>query len=113
MIDKRRVQLEGEELAANFLAERDYQILERNWRTKFGELDAVAMLGSTLVFVEVKTRTSSALAAPELAVGIRKQVQVRRMAEAYLAICRPEYETCRFDVIAVDEGGVRHIPNAF
>lgn len=113
MIDKRRLQLEGEDLAANFLTDQGYRVVKRNWRTKFGELDAVAMDGSTLVFVEVKTRTTSAFAAPELAVGYRKQVQIRRLAEAYLSICRPEYDTCRFDVVAVDERGVRHIPGAF
>lgn len=107
----------GEELAAGFLEWQGMRIIGRNWRIRMGELDLVAMDGAALVFVEVKTRESEDFADPALSVGYRKQTQLRRLAEAYLAFEHPIFEDCRFDVISIVAGGpqpkITHIPNAF
>ena len=66
-----------------FLSRRSYRILARNWRDRGGELDVVARDGGTLVFVEVKTRTSDTFALPVDSVGYEKQRKLRRLAERY------------------------------
>jgi putative endonuclease len=94
----------GERLAAAHLQRLGYAIVERNHRTRWGEIDLIAHERDTLVFVEVKTRRSGAgTGSPFDAVGARKQGQVRRMAAAWLArvIDRPHAEDLRFDVIGV------------
>jgi len=113
----------GEDRACERLAARGIAILARNSRTRAGELDAVALDRGTLVFVEVKTMRTGARAGPErpvLAVGPRKQLQVRRLARAWLAENRPpRYSAIRFDVVGVtlDPGdtavAIEHIENAF
>jgi putative endonuclease len=98
----------GERLAAAHLQRLGYVIVERNHRTRWGELDLIAHARGTLVFVEVKTRRSSARAgSPFEAVGPRKQAQVRRMAAGWLARVhdRPHADDLRFDVIGVTVDG--------
>ncbi len=113
----------GEEHACELLASSGIAVLERNSRTRAGEIDAVALDRGTLVFVEVKTMRTGSRSGPErpvLAVGPRKQLQIRRLARAWLAErAPPPYSAIRFDVIGVtlDPGGtplaIEHIPNAF
>ena len=100
----------GEDLAAAHLRRLGYTVVDRNHRTRWGEIDIIAHARGTLVFVEVKTRRASARAgSPFDAVDRRKQAQVRRMAAAWLAQVRdrPRAEDLRFDVIGVtvDAGG--------
>ncbi|MGI8427319.1 MAG: YraN family protein [Actinomycetota bacterium] len=111
-----RLKVIGENAAANFLTERGFRLVARNWRTRFGELDLVAMEGRTLVFVEVKARQRADFIDPALGVDYRKQVKLRRLATAFLAQRTPSYEGCRFDVISVVAGQsirVTHIIDAF
>lgn len=112
----------GEEAACRHLERNGLRIIARNCRTRFGELDAIALDRETLVFVEVKTARSGAAAGPALpahAVGRRKQMQVRRLARAWLAEnLPPRYGSIRFDVIGVSLDGSRpvaidHIEGAF
>ena len=94
----------GEDLAAEHLERLGFQVLARNHRTRFGELDLVVFDGTTLVFVEVKTRRASASGrGPWEALHERKCRQVRRMAAAYLleATDRPRSPDLRFDAIGV------------
>ncbi len=110
----------GEDLAAEHLQRLGFQILARNHRTRFGELDLVAYDGDVLVFVEVKTRRSDARD-PWENLHDRKRSQVRRMAIAWLTEGnnRPYSAQLRFDGIAVllDSGGGRarqdHLEAAF
>jgi putative endonuclease len=97
-------------------------IVARNPRTRFGEIDAIALDGETLVFVEVKTIRAGGDLGPELpahAVGRRKQMQVRRLARAWLAEnLPPRHRSIRFDVVGVSligDGGavIEHLPGAF
>jgi putative endonuclease len=97
----REVQTAGEDAAAESLRSSGMRILARNWRCKLGELDIVAADGRTLVFVEVKARTSGGFVDPALAVDYRKQLRLRRVAEAFIALENPRFVTCRFDVVSV------------
>jgi putative endonuclease len=119
-IDTRRVTgSKGEEAAAGFLARSGFEILDKNVRTRAGEIDLVAKEGKTLVFVEVKTRRDLEGEPPQAAVQTRKQNRLAKLALGYLKLKRLRQTPCRFDVVSViynDEGGVkaiRHIPNAF
>lgn len=111
------VKVLGEDAAAEFLVRNGMRVLDRNWRARFGEIDIVAMDGDTLVFVEVKARTREGAIAPFEAVDHKKQSRLRRLAEAYMAYRRPQFSSCRFDVVSVianvPEPKLRHIPDAF
>jgi putative endonuclease len=106
MPDNRRRQLgdAGEQLAADHLARRGFQILDRNYRTRWGELDIVACDERTIVFCEVKTRIATrARRDPLESVHPRKRAQVRRMAGRWLAdrSDHPRVSDLRFDAIGV------------
>jgi len=94
----------GEQLAAEHLVRRGFQIVERNYRTRWGELDIVAFDGRTLAFCEVKTRRASRSGvAPLEAVRSHKRARVRRMAGRWLIERpdRPYAQNLRFDAIGV------------
>jgi putative endonuclease len=112
-----RVGRVGEDLAVQLLTEKGYLIIERNIRVMRGELDIVARDGKTLVFVEVKTGTTTKFGDPAAWVNLRKQKQVGKTALAYLTQNGLESESCRFDVVAVSRKdgkmSARHIEDAF
>ena len=91
----------GEETAANYLADRGYEIIARNLRTEYGELDLIARQGNQLVFVEVKARSSTEFGHPEEAVTSAKQQHLADAAETYLQ-AHPEIQSeWRVDVISI------------
>ena len=98
---RHRLGRRGEHAAAEHLERLGWRVVARNHRTRFGELDLVALDGRTLVFVEVKTRRGRGQ--PWDALGPQKQAQVRRMARAFLAEVedRPRTSAIRFDAIGV------------
>ena len=107
---------EGEDRAAKFLIEQGYRILERNYRTKSGEIDLIALHKDEVVFVEVKTRTSDVFGAPELAVNPRKQRSMIKAALGYIKYKKLHQVPCRFDVVTVSAAAgqkVELIRNAF
>jgi len=108
---------EGEELAVSFLAEKGFEIVERNYRFGKGELDIIAREKDFLVFVEVKSRESLEYGLPEEAITKRKMAQIRKIAEAYLAEKSITDENIRFDVVAIlflnKEVTITHYENAF
>ena len=107
---------EGEDLAARFLIKQGYRILERNYSTRTGEIDLIALHDGSVVFVEVKTRSSDAFGAPELAVTPRKQQRMVKAALAYIKYKKLHQVPCRFDVVAITtaaEQEVELIRNAF
>ncbi len=122
-IARQRTGQMAEDLVARRLAAAGWFIVERNARTRYGELDIVARAGSTLVFVEVKAGRAGAAFGPErpiLAIDARKQRRVRKLATAWMAERDlPRYDEIRFDAIGVtfDRAGravdVEHIPAAF
>ncbi len=91
----------GEATAQAFLRRRGVKILATNFRCAAGEIDLIGRDGDTIVFVEVKTRLSLAFGPPEMAVHIRKQRQIVRAAQWYLAERRMQDVSCRFDVLGV------------
>ena len=93
----------GEDYACDVLEALDYEVLARNFRSRFGEVDIIARDGNTIVLVEVKTRVSHARdedVAPELSVGNRKRGKYQKLALIYLAK-EPRFDSVRFDVAAV------------
>src|SRR6516164_1246382 len=88
--------------AERALAARSYRIIERNFRTREGEVDLIARDGDVLCFVEVKGRASRAFGSPAEAVTLEKQRRITRAAAAYLLRFRGEPPTCRFDVVGID-----------
>lgn len=112
----------GERLAAEHLRRLGYEIVERNYRTRWGELDIVARVGATLAFCEVKTRRAGGRAGgPFDAVGPGKQARVRKMAGTWLIERRdrPYADVIRFDAIGVTVDGsgrlvsLEHLEGAF
>ena len=110
----------GEQLAADHFTDRGARVLARNWRCREGELDLVALEpDGTLVFCEVKTRSSTAFGEPAEAVGPRKARRLRVLACRWLAQHRPQgARELRFDVVAVlrrpgAEPELTHLRGAF
>ncbi len=91
----------GEEIACRELRRRGYEILDRRYRTRLGELDIVARDGHTIVFVEVKARRTLLYGAAREAITARKREKLTRMAAAYLGRKRLGACACRFDVVSV------------
>ncbi|MGE5789459.1 MAG: YraN family protein [Syntrophaceae bacterium] len=91
----------GEESAAGFLRVQGYRILERNYRCPLGEVDIIARDGNTVVFVEVKTRTSERFGTPQAAIGPQKQKRMTAIALYYLKGQGWLGKPARFDVAAV------------
>lgn len=108
--DKQTLGQLGEKLALKYLEKEGYEILDRNFRTRAGELDIVAKDGGILVFVEVKTRSSRAFGLPQEAVDFRKQNKIIRMALEYMREKRV-YGTWRVDVVAVEMDQSRKLKN--
>lgn len=110
----------GENAAADFLEQKGWRIVERNWRAGRGEIDLIAWAGERLlVFVEVKTRTgeSAGFGGPEQAIDAKKQDMLQRAAGAYMESIEYDWEI-RFDTVAVvlRQGKVleiRHVEDAF
>ncbi len=115
---RQRLGQSGEEAVAGYLEKNGYTILIKNYRCKIGEIDIIARDGVDLVFIEVKTRSSLAYGSPAAAVTPRKQRQITRAAQWYLAEQQLFDCPARFDVISVLRGEtnlqqIEHINNAF
>lgn len=113
-MDKSRVALGrwGEELVARRYQTAGYEVLDRNWKIKGGELDLVLARRNEIVFCEVKTRSSDRFGSAAEAVGPRKQQVLRRTASSWLAQ-HDRKGRLRFDVASVFEGRVAIITGAF
>lgn len=123
-VQRQRIGRAAEDLVAARLAERGWELVERNARTRYGELDLVALDGETLVFVEVKAGRAGSAFGPErpvLGVDRRKQLRVRKLATAWMSERRRvrSYAAIRFDAVGVtfDRTGravdVEHLEGAF
>ena len=107
----------GEQRATEYLIEKGYSIIKRNFRFERGEIDIIARINNTLVFVEVKTAQSQRMGRPESWVTPAKQQQIGKVAEKFLYDYNDDTIECRFDVIGLihknGEFAINHIPNAF
>ena len=94
----------AEDAGVNWLEDRGWQIVTRNHRSRWGELDLIAIDDDTLCFVEIKARASARFGPPEVAVTPEKQRRIARCASAYLT-WNPWQGPCRFDVLAMIADG--------
>ncbi|MCU0614541.1 MAG: YraN family protein [Desulfobacterales bacterium] len=108
--------MDSESIAVNYLKEHGYQIIKRNYRTKFGEIDIIAKDGDTIVFAEVKARKTRVYN-PKEAVTKSKKRKISMVALYYLKTTRQTNVRARFDVVAIDSGNgsrsVEILKNAF
>lgn len=116
--NKRDIGKEGEDIAAKYLKEKDFEIIARNYHYSHGEIDIIANDTNQLVFVEVKTRLNLEYGEPEYAINPKKIKQIKKMAELYLFDKEIEESDCRFDVVAIILGDssnptITHYENAF
>ncbi len=105
----------GEDRAAAFLEEGGWRIVERNYRTRSGEIDIIAVKGATLAFIEVKSWGACSFSDLGESIGPRKMGRIRETSKIFLSRHR-QYECAdiRFDVVYVPEGGaVIHLESAF
>lgn len=107
----------GEELAVKFLRQKGYLIVERNFKTKFGEIDIIAKDNNTIVFVEVKTRTNDYFGYPFEAVDERKRVKLKNLALIFMKKYNKEFPI-RFDIVSIlfmsnGDKKIEHIEDAF
>ncbi len=100
--DNRRILGEwGESVAANYLQNRGYKILERNWRCARGEIDLIVNAGDVLAFVEVKTRKSRAMGTPEEGLTAKKSLKLIELAQTYMLEKNIDVDW-RIDMVAVE-----------
>ena len=112
-MNRRETGTQYEERAAEYLIAQNYQILERNYRIRSGEIDLIARDGADLVFVEVKYRKNDESGNPLEAVDIRKQKKIIKVARYYLYQKKYGDVPCRFDVIGICGSHIEHIKDAF
>jgi len=108
----------GEEEAVLCLRKNGYKIIERNYRTKLGEIDIIADCKGCICFVEVRAKNSPAFGLPEETILKKKQRQISKAALTYIKKFKLEDKSCRFDVVSVEgvdrpKPEVRLIKNAF
>jgi len=103
----------GEAMAADWYEAHDYEVMDRNWRCREGELDLVVRKVRTIVFCEVKTRSSDAFGTPEEAISHDKRDRIRRLAARWLETSPVRPRQIRFDVAAILDGDLLIIEGAF
>ncbi|MFI3209801.1 MAG: YraN family protein [Peptostreptococcaceae bacterium] len=105
----------GELLATNYLIKNKYSIISRNYRVSFGEIDIIAKSYDTIIFVEVKARSSTYYGYPSEALSIKKQEKIIETSKVFIQEFNLENLNIRFDVIEVylKTKEINHIENAF
>lgn len=106
----------GEQLAKEFLLEKGYEILDENWVHEKAEIDLIAYLNQMMIFVEVKTRSSTGFGLPEDFVSAAKHRLMSEAADAYIELMNHEGDA-RFDIISIlfnnNNYTIKHIEDAF
>jgi putative endonuclease len=110
---RRALGASGEEAVAAWYEGHGYEVMERNWRCRAGELDLILRRGRTFVFCEVKTRSSDAFGAPVEAITRDKQVRLRHLAARWLEDAPMRPTEIRFDVASVLAGQIEVLEGAF
>jgi putative endonuclease len=95
----------GEDAVSSWYEARGFQVVDRNWRVREGEIDLIARFRATIVFCEVKTRRGDVYGAPAEAVTARKQARLRTLATLWLRAHRLRCDVVRFDVASVRPNG--------
>lgn len=117
MNDRQHLGSAGEQAAASWYEEHGYEVMERNWRRREGEVDLIVRKGRTVAFCEVKTRSSDRFGTGAEAVVESKQRRIRRLASRWLQELTPaagrSLIEIRFDVVSITGGVVDVIEDAF
>ena len=109
----------GEKIANNYLINKNYKILEKNFRYKYGEIDLITLdnITNEIVFIEVKTRCNLKYGTGGEAVNIKKQIKIINTAKRYIYLNKLEYRNIRFDVIEIylsnQKYKINHFKNTF
>lgn len=103
----------GETQAEKYLKKVGYKILEKNYKTRIGEIDIIASEEGIIVFVEVKTRSTNNYGSPAQAVDKNKQKKYQRVAQEYLIKTGQTDKNCRFDVVEIENKKINLIKDAF
>ncbi len=113
-MNKRQTGSKWEDEAARYLTSMGLVILERNFRSRFGEIDIIAKDADYTVFIEVKYRKTASFGNPEEAVDIKKIRTISKVADYYRVVRKKAaYSKMRFDVIAIEGGSIKWYKNAF
>ncbi|MDY6037837.1 MAG: YraN family protein [Eubacterium sp.] len=100
----------GETLAVTYLENNNFEVLNRNFRKKYGEIDIIALRCGILHFIEVKTRATDKFGRPVESVDRKKRAKIFKVAQAYVKENNQAYESFRFDVIEIS---LNHIEGGF
>ena len=109
----------GEKIAEDFLDNKGFNIIERNYRTPYGEIDIIAQDGAILIFIEVKTRATNTYGTPEASITAHKREHIIASAQSYIQSLTTPPLNWRIDVIAIrklksnDQPEIIHFENAF
>jgi len=108
----------GEGIAISYLKKQGYKIVEKNYRTKLGEIDIIANHKGCVCFIEVRAKNNTAFGLPEETILKKKQLQISKAALVYIKKYELENKSCRFDVVCIEgvdtlRPQVRLIKNAF
>jgi len=113
-MDKRKKGKIFENIAVEYLKKKGYKIIKRNFYSRYGEIDIIALENDTLVFVEVKGRYSLKFGSPEESITTKKINSIIKTAEIFLYENQEiEYSEIRFDIITIIKNNIKHIRNAF
>ncbi|NLB53563.1 MAG: YraN family protein [Syntrophomonadaceae bacterium] len=114
---RKRLGFLGEEKAASYLTAKGYKVIERNYHTRYGEIDIICTKGNDLFFTEVKTRTSLKFGYPEEAITAKKIDHLKKAALLYINSKNQHYRQLHFDVITIlikdGQEKINHIKDAF
>lgn len=111
--NRRKTGAEYEAAAAAWLETKGYRILERNYRTRLGEIDLIAEEGATLCFIEVKYRSGTGYGMPAEAVTPHKQQKILAVSRHYLTDHGCWERSIRYDVVEILGGRIRVLKNSF
>jgi len=115
--NKIKLGTQGEDIAAKYLQGQGYKILQRNFRSRYGEIDIICAREQCIIFIEVKTRTNTSFGSPEESITKTKQQHIHKVALIYLETYPYPFKEIRFDVIGIlMDGGeprLNHLIAAF
>jgi len=117
MLNKKNLGKFGEKISVQYLKKKNYQVVEKNYRCRAGEIDIIAKKDNIFIFIEVKTRTSILYGEPIESINNIKADKIRKVAEYYLSTACVDEPRVRFDVISVQKAYrkiiISHLKNAF
>jgi putative endonuclease len=104
--------VKGEQIASGYLLKQGYKILDKNFAAKTGEIDIIAEISNTIIFVEVKLRNSATFGTGVEAINNKKINKIKNTATVYM-LKNNVKKSMRFDIVSIDKGKITHITGAF